>query len=152
MAMFILTVHWDLRALRAVMTVTARAYLVCLLVGAAYSTYSLARIGWRFRQSPKHAPSTDVNELRLRLQTLAQFHMLLLLLFGVCCSNEAFAALRAFRYSSMSLSGATIEVFEPVAAFAFVVFLVLLLLHALKWTVAHRLQRFAEVREPAFSF
>ena len=146
MAMFILTVDWDLRALWAVMTITARAYLVCLLVGAVYSIYSLARIAWQLRHSPKHTPPTDMNELRLKIHTLTQFQMLLLLLFGLCCANEAFAALRAFRYSSMSLSGATTEVLEPVAAFAFVVFSMLLLLHAFQWAVKHRLQRLA--RQP----
>jgi hypothetical protein len=40
----------------------------------------------------------------------------------------------------MSLSAARIDVFEPVAAFAFLVFVVLIFLHILQWTAAARLQ------------
>jgi hypothetical protein len=73
-------------------------------------------------------------------ESLRQFHTLLLLLFGVCCANEVFATLRAIQSSSMSLSAARIDVFEPVAAFAFLVFVVLIFLHILQWTAAARLQ------------
>jgi hypothetical protein len=145
--MFILTVRWDFRLLWAVLTITAKIYILCLLTGALFSTYSLARIASRFRQLTKHLSSADKKETRLRLkamttqiQTLRQFHTLLLLLFGVCCANEVFATFRAIRYSSMSLSAARLEVFEPVAAFVFFVFIVLLFLHAFQWAVAHRLQ------------
>src|SRR5262249_34273814 len=108
--MYILTVPWDLRALWSVMTVTAKFYLVCLFMSAAYSMYSLGRVEWRCRQSRKRVTPTDANESRLRqkldfrAQSLGQLHTLLLLAFGVCCANEAFAGLRAMRYSSMSLS------------------------------------------------
>jgi hypothetical protein len=75
-----------------------------------------------------------------QIENLRQFHTLLFLLFGVCCANEVFATLRGIKYSSMSLSAPTIEVFEPVVAFAFFVFVVLMFMHALQWTVAVRLQ------------
>jgi hypothetical protein len=71
------------------------------------------------------------------LKTLRQFHTFLFLFFGICCANEVFATLRAIQYSSMSLSAAGIDVFEPVVAFAFFVFVVLLFLHVF---IAHRLQ------------
>jgi hypothetical protein len=52
-----------------------------------------------------------------------------------------FALIRAVENSSMSLSGARIDILEPAAAFAFFVFVVLLLLHVFQWTVAARFCR-----------
>jgi hypothetical protein len=145
--MFILTVHWDLRLLWAVLTITAKLYILCLLTGATYSTYSLARIALWLGQIAKHLSSTDKTDLRVRLnemkakvQTSRQLHTFLFLLFGICCANEVFATLRAIQYSSMSLSAARIDVFEPVTAFAFFVFVVLLFLHVVQWAVARRLR------------
>jgi len=118
-----------------------------LLVATVYSAYSLARIAIRLRQLLKHAASTSAKDVSSRLiemtsgmKTLRQFHTLLFLFFGICCANEVFATLRAIQYSSMSLSAARIDVFEPVVAFAFFVFVVLLFLHVFQWAVAHRLQ------------
>jgi hypothetical protein len=74
-------------------------------------------------------------------ETVRQLHLLLLLLFGVTLANEVFATLRGIRYSSMSLSVARIDVFEPCAAFSFVVFGVLVLLHAFQWISSVRLRR-----------
>jgi len=146
--MLILKVHWDLQLLWAVLTITAKVYAVLLFIGAAYSTYSLVCIASRVHRFVKLSSSTDesenrhrLSEMAARLQTLRQFHALLFFLFGVCCANEVFATLRSIRYSAMSLSAATINVFEPVTAFAFVVFAVLLFLHAFQWAVAHALQK-----------
>jgi len=148
--MFILTVHWDFRLLWAVLTITAKLYVLCLLTSASagYSTFSLARIPSNLRQILKRASLTDKDELKFRLsrltlkiQTLRQFHALLFFLFGICCANEVFATLRSIQYSSMSLSAARIDVFEPVVAFGFFVFVVLLFLHAFQWAVADRVQR-----------
>jgi hypothetical protein len=146
-AMFILSMPWDLRSLWAMFTVTAKLYVFCLMMGAAYSSYSLALIAAHHRQIVKHLPSTDKNISRARLsklttgiQTVRQVHLLLLLLFGTCCANEGFAALRAIRYSSTSLYGVGVEAFEPVAAFSFLAFAVLLFVHVFQWAVAHRLQ------------
>ena len=141
--MFILTRLSDFRLL----SITAQIYVLCLLVGAVLSTYSLARIAQRFRQLTKLLSAPNKNEIRLRLnamdsqiQTLRQFHTLLFLLFGVCWANEVFATFRGIRDSSMSLAAATMDVFEPVVAFVFFVFVVLLFLHVFQWAVAHRLQ------------
>jgi hypothetical protein len=79
-------------------------------------------------------------EMTRAVGTLRQFHAFLFLLFGICSANEVFATLRAIQYSSMSLSAAKIDVFEPITALAFVVFSVLLFLHVFQWAVAHRLQ------------
>ncbi len=144
--MFILTMHWDLRSLWAVLTVTAHLYILCLTVAAVYSTGSLVRIAFRLRLLSKNA-ATDVSDVRSRLfemgsgiEALRQFHTLLFLLFGVCCANEVVALLRAIQYSSVSLSAVRMDVFEPVAAFAFFVLAVLLLLHVFQWAVATRLR------------
>jgi hypothetical protein len=74
------------------------------------------------------------------IDKLRQFHIFLLLLFGMCFANETFALIRGIENSSMSLSGARIDVFEPVAALAFFVFTVLVILHIVQWIVATRLQ------------
>lgn len=145
--MFILTVHWDLRAIWSALTVTARLYAICLVAGSVYSIHAFARIGWSFRQTRKHLLSIEKNEAQLRMRqmaarikTLRQLHTLLFLLFGVCSANEVFAGLRAIQYASMSLSALGIDAFEPFVAYAFVVFMILSVLHALQWTLDYRLQ------------
>jgi hypothetical protein len=79
-------------------------------------------------------------EITRRIETLRQFHALLFLLFGIVFANEMFATLRAIEYSSMSLSAARIDVFEPLTAFAFFVFVVLVFLHSFQWIVGSRVQ------------
>jgi hypothetical protein len=147
--MFILTVHWDLRLVWAALTVTAKFYVLCLLAAAAYTTYFLVRTVFRLRRLQKDAASVDPGLMKRRLiemtrqiETLCQLHTLLFFLFGIFFANEIFATLRTIEYSSMSLSGARIDVFEPAAAFAFFVFVVLVFLHALQWIVSARLQSF----------
>ena len=146
--MFILTMHWDVRAAWTILTATSKFYIVCLLAAAVYSTYSIVRIALRLHQLLKKdvTPTAEKNvrfqliQMTRGVETSRQFQTLLFLLFGVCCANEIFATFRVIKYSAMSLSGARIEVFEPVAAFAFVVFVVLFFLHAFQWIVAARLQ------------
>src|SRR5258705_12448985 len=92
--MFILTMHWDLRSLWAVLTATAHLYILCLTAAAVYSTGSLVGIAFRLRLLSKNA-TTDVRDVRSRLfemgagiEPLRQFHILLFLVLGVCCPNE----------------------------------------------------------------
>jgi hypothetical protein len=142
--MFILTVHWDMRLVWAVLAITAKFYILFLLAATVYSTSSLALITIRLRRLLKRGASADVSlrltEMTKRVESLRQFHTLLFLLFGLCCANEVFATLRTIQYSSMSLSAPKIDVFEPVTAFVFWVFVVLTFLHAFQWAVAARLQ------------
>jgi hypothetical protein len=144
--MFILTVPWDLRLVWAVLSITARAYILLLLTATGFSTYSLVRLTFRLHELLK-LETTDARGADLHLvamskgiANLRQFHALLFLLFGLCCANEVFATLRTIQYSLLSLSAAKINVFEPVTAFAFLVLLVLTFLHAFQWAVAARLQ------------
>ena len=145
--MFILTVPWDLRSLWIVLTITAKFYLLLLTAATGYSTYCLTRTTFRLRELLKPTASTDASDMGRRLAamnrriaTLRQFHALLLLLFGVCCTNEVFATLRMIQNSSMSLSAAQINAFEPVVAFAFVVFVMFIFLHVFQWGVEAILQ------------
>ena len=145
--MFILTVPWDLRSLWVVLTITAKVYLLLLTTATGYSTYCLARATCRLRELLKRMAAADAGDMGRRLAamnrgiaTLRQFHALLLLLFGVCCTNEVFATLRMIQNSSMSLSAAQINAFEPVAAFAFVVFVVFIFLHVFQWSLEASLQ------------
>jgi hypothetical protein len=146
--MFIV-LHLDLRLLWAIVTVTAKLYFLCLLVAAIYSTSVSIRTASRLRRLPKDATSTGTRDGKAHLikmtrgiETLRQFHILLFLLFGIVCANEIFATLRTIRLFEMSLSGASINVFEPVAAFAFCVFVVFIFLHIFQWIVMARLQSY----------
>jgi hypothetical protein len=147
--MFILTMHWDLRALLAGLTITARFYVFALLASVVYSTFSSVRSVFSLYRVSRNRV-IDVNdrrslllEMASRIQNLRQFHTLLFLLFGACCANEVIAILRAIQYSSASLSAAGMDIFEPVTAFAFFVFVVLLVLHIFQWAVAARLRAMA---------
>jgi hypothetical protein len=155
--MFILTVHWDLRLLWASLTVTAKFYIICLLGTAACTTYFLARTMYHLRRLQKESSIEAASvrrrqfEITRRIETLRQLHTLLFLLFGVVFANEMFATLRAIEYSSMSLSAARIDVFEPLTAFAFFAFVVLVFLQTFHWIVAARLQSFAaKLLTPSF--
>jgi len=138
----ILTVHWDFRSIWAALTLTAKLFLICLLAASAHSTYSLTHITVRLRLMAKRekAEMVQVNKMMAKAQTLREFHTMLFLLFGLCCSNEVFNTLRGVENSAVSLSAARFDVFGPVVAFAFFVFVVLLFLHGFRWAVAHRLQ------------
>ena len=151
--MSILAVDWDLRLLWAVLTVTAKFYVLCLLAAAAYTTYCLTRTVSHVRRL--HRDVASVNETRMKrhlfemsrvFENLRQFHTLLFFLFGICFANEIFAIFRAIGYSSMSLSALRIDVFEPVTAFAFFVFMVLAFLHAFQWIVSARLRSYFATR------
>jgi hypothetical protein len=61
MNMLILSVPWDFRSLWAVLTITAKFYTICLLVGAAYSIYSLALVVVWLRRNAKN--KTIIKEL-----------------------------------------------------------------------------------------
>lgn len=146
--MFILTVHWDVRALWGVLPVTAKFYLFCLLAAVAYTIYFLTRTLSRLHRLPQDAPSNSETSLRLSLiemtngmENLRQFHTLLLLLFGVFFTDEIFATLRGIRLYSASLSAARMEIFEAPTAFAFTVFAVLLFLHSFQWIGTARLRK-----------
>jgi len=145
--MFILTRHWDVRLFWGVLPVTAKFYLFCLLIAAAYMIYFLIRTLSRLHRLPLNLPSADKTRLSLNMleltngiETIRQFHKLLFLLFGVFCTDEMFATLQSIRLSEASLSAARMDIFEAPTAFAFIVFVVLIFLHIFQWTVAARLQ------------
>ena len=75
------------------------------------------------------------------MRHLRQVHFLFLVTFGAFFANEFFRIVRAIRYSSASLSGGGMEIFDPAAAFAFVVFAVLSFLHVIQWFVSGRIDR-----------
>jgi hypothetical protein len=142
--MSILTVQWDLRALWAVITVSAKLYLVCLFLMALYTIIHLVRVMYYLR-TLRRRESTDTPLFRptlvARMRHLRQIHFLFLLIFGAFFASEFFGIFRAIQYSMVSLSGATMEIFEPAVAFAFVVFVALSFLHALQWFVSSWVDR-----------
>jgi hypothetical protein len=145
--MFILTCHWDVRLFWGVLPVTAKFYLFCLFIAAAYAIYFLIRTLSRLHRLPLNLPSTDKTRLSLKtleltngMETICQFHKLLFLLFGVFFTDEMFATLQGIRLSEASLSAARMDIFEAPTGFAFIVFVVLIFLHVFQWAVAARLQ------------
>jgi hypothetical protein len=144
LAMYILTVPWDLRALWSVTSISAKLYLVCLFLVAAYTIVCLAKAIYYLRTLPLRE-SSDAQLFRAtlaaRMRHLRQIHFLFLLIFGAFFASEFFGIIRAIRYSSASLSAVGMEIFEPAAGFAFVVFAVLSFLHAIQWFVSGRIDR-----------
>jgi len=144
--MYILSERWDLLMLRAILSVTGKLYIFCLLASFVYTINSLCRIMVRFRsirRTPIDAEPERLGPLVITrtIDNVRQLHLLLLLLFGVAFANEVFATLRAIREAAISLAPLGIGVFEPCATFAFFVSGVLVVLHASQWIVAARLQR-----------
>src|SRR3984893_11069573 len=128
--MLILSVPWDLRSIWAVLTITAKFYTICLLAGAAYSTYSLARIVvWLRRNARNKTVIKELDEMRTKTLSLREFHTMLFLLFGLCASNEVFNVLRGSQNSAVSPPGDTFDVYASVVSFVFFVFAVLLVPH-----------------------
>ena len=145
--MLVLTMDWDLRVLWLTLTLTARFYLLCLFVSAGYTLYFFARTVSHLRRfapgvAPADAPRTSSRliEMTLRVENLRQLNTLFFYLFGIFFANEVIATLRAIEFASMSLSGARIAIFEPLARFAFFVFAVIAFVHTLQWATAARLQ------------
>jgi hypothetical protein len=145
--MFIFTRDWDVRYFWELLPFTAKGYLIFLFIAAAYTIYFLIRTLFRLHRSPQSLPSSDKARLSLGkieltngMESIRQFHKLLLLLFGVVFTDEMFATLRGIRLYELSLSGARMDIFVAPTAFAFVVFVVLIVLHIFQWAVAALLQ------------
>src|SRR5208282_2035328 len=140
--MSILAVHWDLVMPWQRLTLPAKLYILCLLVAGLYAVYLLARTILGLRHLPESVAATETSARRLRLlemihrtENLRDLITLLFFSFGISFANEMFATLRAIRNSSMSLAEAHMDIFEPLTAFAFVVFVALAVLHAVRWTI-----------------
>src|SRR5580704_9894146 len=106
--MFIFTLHWDLRALFAALTITARFYIFGFMAAAVYSTHSSVRIAFLLNRVSKSL-ADDVSGARPglckmagKVETLRQFHTFLFLLFGACCAIEVVAILRTIQLSFVS--------------------------------------------------
>jgi hypothetical protein len=145
--MSILTSTW------AVLTVTHKFYLLCLLGCAARTTFVLARALSPLRHLPNDAASGDathvtgtVDEIVRKLETVRQANALFFLLFGVDFTIEMIAMIRSIGYMSMSLSAATIGIFGPLVTFALFVMVVFTLLHIFQWVVTAKLCRNSNYR------
>jgi hypothetical protein len=146
--MYILSVHWDLVAMWAMLSLPGKFYLACLLASVVYTSYLLTRTLVRLHGLNKETIPIGAELRRLTLpgiesgiETVRQLHLLLLFLFGATLANEVFGTLRGIRYASMSLSGARVDVFEPCASFSFIVFGVLTLLHIFQWIASVQSRR-----------
>jgi len=118
----------DILSIWMSLTVVGKFYVFCLLVGAAYANIFLVRALLHLNAlrseggSDASEAKSRLTDVSRRIDNVRQFHLLLMLLSGIVLAGEVFATLRSIRYSFMSLSGASVEVFEPCVAFAFFVF------------------------------
>src|ERR1700694_3824612 len=99
--MFILAGRWDMRVMWLTLTLTAKFYVLCLLVGVVAEMWFIARTVVRLRSVHRNVAFADALRVKSELiemtrgiENLRQFNTLLLLLFGICFANEAFATLR----------------------------------------------------------
>jgi len=150
-----LAVNLNVSTAWGVQPLTAKLYLICLLAAAAHTIFFLTRTLFRLHRLPQDALSNDENrqvisfvEMTNGMDNLRQLHALLLVLFGGFFAMEMFAAFRGVRYASLSLSGATMDIFEGPTEFAFVVFAVLVCLHVFQWAVAARLRAYVFANVP----
>ena len=128
---------YDLIVLWKVLSRTADLYTVFFLASAGYASYSLLRVFAGLGNLHDRAACTRVER---RIANVRQIILLLLLLFGMTVANEAFAWLRANRFSQ-SPCGDCIDASGLLAAFAFAVFGVLVFLHAFQWIASAWLKR-----------
>jgi hypothetical protein len=138
----------DVWGLWLIISLAGKVYICYLLTAVAYATVFHIRTLLRLYDLQKADAPDESGADRSRLasmwrgiENMRQLQLLLLLVFGIALANEVLATLRGIRYSSMSLSEASIEVFEPAATFAFVVFGILTFLHVSQWIVVARLRR-----------
>lgn len=141
--MFIFAVDWNSRALWAGLSLTARIYMVGLVLAAIYSLCASVRMELCLRRA-SNKPTSGVQAQLLvisnRIENLRQMHVFLFLLFGLCWATEGVSILRSIQMAFLSLSAPTMAVFGPAALFAVFVFGVLLVLHLLQWAVTVRLR------------
>jgi hypothetical protein len=121
-------------------------YIVCLLASAIYVSCSLGSKLLASRQLHGErsrvdgpAASQRLSQMIRETENLRQFNMLLLLCFGIFFANQTIRTFRAVRFSAMSLSGATADIFVPPTIFALLVFAILTFLHSVQWIVNARL-------------
>jgi hypothetical protein len=154
--MNLLTITWDFRSLWSTLPLQTRVYLLCLLAAAILSGISLSQTFVRLRKLQNSTPESEAEGsyrcLAARLHSLRQLHFLLLLLFGVLLTDEAFRTIRSFTYSRMSIGAPSVtELSAPLLVFAFLVLFVVAFLHCLQWFVSSRLESFACSFDPVSS-
>ena len=135
--------HWDFRALWAGLSLIARGFLTFLFVLTAFNLkFAINATLTSRRARLRNADAIPLlPKLRLRAANLRELFVVSILLFGLCLSNEVFGSLLVVLQSRASLSAYPIE--EALAvptAFAFVVFVVFIVLEALQWWTAIKLR------------
>ena len=143
--MNLLTTNGDFRLLWELLPLQTRFYLLFLFAAATYSCIALGRILIRIRKSPGIRFAADAEEFyrrpSARLHNLRQLHLLLLLLFGLFLTDEAFRTAQSSKQAQMMLTVPTIaELLDPLLGFAFLSLFVLTVLHSLQWFVSWRLE------------
>jgi hypothetical protein len=114
----------------------SKIYLCFLFVASVVSVATLLRIALK--------PITP--RALSKLKNVRQFHLWLLLFFGVCLTNELFATFRGVKWLVCTPNADVVDPIDGISTFSFIVLLTLLLLHSLQWFVASRLERTSQVR------
>jgi hypothetical protein len=144
--MSILLTSWDWRSLWENLPLTSNLYLVYICVLVVFTVFLDMRI-WRrlkqFKKSPDNKSIETLSGLQSRMTSLRQLHVFSFLMFGICVTDQFFSSVRAVTRASWCLVDTT-NAFDPLAWFAYLVFVQFLAIHALQWFVSSRLQ--AEAR------
>src|SRR5258708_10209926 len=130
--MNLLSVDWDIRARSTILPLLSKICLIFLFTSAVFTIIVTLTAILRVNSS-EHLARSAYRAAHLRqLQTFAFYF------FGACLADQLFAATKAIERSTMSLQAEGIEVFGPMAWFAFIGFLTLLFSHTLQWFTSCR--------------
>jgi hypothetical protein len=130
--MNLLSVNWDIRAIWMILPLLSKFCLSFLFASGFFTmVVTLASI-LGAKTSEQLARSAN------RVANLRQFQTFAFYFFGVCLADHLFAAIKAIERSTMSLQAEGIDVFCPMAWFAFIGFLTLLSSHSLQWFASCR--------------
>jgi len=118
-----------------------KLYFVGLLILIVYTVFRLIKVLLALHaMKSEEIQQGPLSKLMATMSQLRRLHYLFLLILGACFASELFGVARAVGNSTASLTAATIEIFEPIAAFAFLAFAAFTCLHALEWFVSYRVE------------
>jgi hypothetical protein len=134
--MNMLATPWDPRSLWSLLSLLSKIYLCFLFVASVVSVATLLRIVLR--------PTTP--RALSRLTNVRQFHLWLLLFFGVCLTNELFTTFRGVKWLVCTPNADVVNPVDCISTFFLTVLLTLLLLHSLQWFASYRVEGTSKAR------
>ena len=130
----------DLRAAWTILPLSAKLFVLLLIVVTAETVYTSSRILAALRSFTPAIPAPSILEqFRNRLIFLRQLHFFMLLAFGLSVSVLALDGYVSLADTNLSGWSFTLHNFQTCCRYSAFVFLVLLLLHSLQWLTSHLL-------------